>query len=401
MPNSSLWRRMKVLAPASTRPIRGVALFLLLLASYYSLNPFSGAHSPNPPSTSSDGASKSLFSWSAPEESLGTASKNKGTDVATQGGGPRVRQASMIYETDKFNTVYERSVDSHRKHGEQWGIPTDVLRHDILDGFFNKPAYLLGIIINEMAKPYGQRADWIVWFDADTILLNPSVPWTLFLPPSDFDGIHILGSRDYNGFNAGMLMVRVHEWSVKMLSEVIALRQFEPHVELPFFDQSAIQWVFERPGYVEHFLYQPHNWWNSFGLQGEPYPTPAFILHFAGVDCCGAKESKGTIMARWLDKLESTPGEYNVPLENTTLPSEVSDYWAALTKARKTLEKADAWSKENQYNGKDMQTARVELRQAIRDDADNSTKVNAGVEMMENIMSLERDQQSHDRDSAI
>ena len=230
------------------------------------------------------------------------------------------------------------------------------------------------------------------WFDADTILLNPAVPWTLFLPPSEFDDIHMLGTRDHNGFNAGMLMVRVHEWSVKMLSEVIALRQFQPWVELPFYDQSAIQWVFERPGYAEHFLYQPHNWWNSFGTQGNPYPATAFILHFAGVDCCGEGESRAMVMGRWLDRLDNAPDEYAIPLDNLTLPAAVSDYWAALVSARKTLEKADAWSAENKHNEKDTQIARRELRQAIMDDADDSGKVNAGIKRIEDIMSKPKDQ---------
>lgn len=83
--------------------------------------------------------------------------------LESQEGGPRVRQATMIYETDKFNAVYERSVDSHIRHGDQWGYPTHILRHDIVEaGFFNKPAYILGLIIAEMAKPYGKRAGWIV-----------------------------------------------------------------------------------------------------------------------------------------------------------------------------------------------------------------------------------------------
>ncbi len=70
----------------------------------------------------------------------------------------------MIYETEWFNAVYERSVDTHIKHGELWGVPTHILRHDIVEaGFFNKPAYILGLIIEEMAKPYGKRAEWIVY----------------------------------------------------------------------------------------------------------------------------------------------------------------------------------------------------------------------------------------------
>lgn len=70
----------------------------------------------------------------------------------------------MIYETERFNAIYERSIDTHIKHGEQWGVPTHILRHDIVEaGFFNKPAYILGLIIEEMAKPYGKRAGWIVY----------------------------------------------------------------------------------------------------------------------------------------------------------------------------------------------------------------------------------------------
>ena len=79
-------------------------------------------------------------------------------------GGPRLRQATMIYETERFNAIYERSVDTHIKHGEKWGVPTHILRHDVVEaGFFNKPAYLLGLMIEEMAKPYGKRAGWIVY----------------------------------------------------------------------------------------------------------------------------------------------------------------------------------------------------------------------------------------------
>lgn len=70
----------------------------------------------------------------------------------------------MIYETERFNAIYERSIDTHIKHGELWGVPTHILRHDVVEaGFFNKPAYILGLIIEEMAKSYGKRAGWIVY----------------------------------------------------------------------------------------------------------------------------------------------------------------------------------------------------------------------------------------------
>ena len=87
-----------------------------------------------------------------------TVSLNEGTNS-----GPRIRQATMIFDAGAFDSVYERAVDSHLKHGELWNIPTHVLRRDIVDrGYFNKPAFLLGLIITELTKPYDKRAEWIV-----------------------------------------------------------------------------------------------------------------------------------------------------------------------------------------------------------------------------------------------
>lgn len=83
-------------------------------------------------------------------------------------GGPRVVQATMVYESDHA-PHYERALDTHIKHGEKWGYPTHVLRHDLINAdyfngkaFFNKPAYLLSLILKELANPPGRRAEWIV-----------------------------------------------------------------------------------------------------------------------------------------------------------------------------------------------------------------------------------------------
>lgn len=146
----------RMLASASLRPVRAALLIATLLAGYYYLNPFSAHHSPP-------------VDWrTAPASAVSTPTDGQdhlsnSSLILSAEGGPRIRQATMIYDTDKFNAIYERTLDSHIKHARQWGYPTHVLRHDIVDaGFFNKPAFLLGLIIEEMAKPYGQRADWIV-----------------------------------------------------------------------------------------------------------------------------------------------------------------------------------------------------------------------------------------------
>ena len=223
---------------------------------------------------------------------------------------------------------------------------------------------------------------WNSWFDADTIILNPTVPWTVFFPPPDFDEIHILATQDQNGFNAGMVMFRVHEWTVQALSEALALRQLRPEVHIDFYDQGALKWVIEKKGYEEHVIYQPHSWWNSFGLEGKPYATDAFMLHFAGVDCCGQLESKGTVMERWLDILENTPEQYTEELEKTKFPKEVEDFWALARKAKKTIRKVD--------NAKDssseLQVARSELWGCYSRHADHATNLTMAIEKVESIM---------------
>ena len=87
------------------------------------------------------------------------------------GSGPRIRQATMLYEgnQDGLRGMYVRSVDTHLRHGARWGYPTHILGRDIVPvegkgGYFNKPAWLLNIIMTELAKPPDDpnRADWVV-----------------------------------------------------------------------------------------------------------------------------------------------------------------------------------------------------------------------------------------------
>ena len=168
-----------------------------------------------------------------------------------------------------------------------------------------------------------------------------------------------------------MAILRVNEWSVHVLSETIALGNLRPEIYIEHFDQGSFRAVFEREGNAEHVLYQPHNWWNSFGLAREPYETDAFTLHFAGVDCCGQPDSKETVMTRWLDIVEKKPQEYAVELEETKFPKQVEEYWAMLKKAKKMLKEIDI----EEDSPSEVQTARTQLWETYLRHADNATEV--------------------------
>ena len=85
----------------------------------------------------------------------------------TAEGAPRLAQVSMQYG-DNFDLMYERGLRTHIENGEKWGYPTHYLRHDIVgqgnvaEGVYDKLLYLLTIMVNEMTKPFGKRAEWIV-----------------------------------------------------------------------------------------------------------------------------------------------------------------------------------------------------------------------------------------------
>ena len=146
----------------SSKALRATVLILIFVFSYYFGNPFSNTSIGQPPLSTEK--QSSWIGWGmktgkAPQD----ITQTNITKHDSHEGGPKIRQATMIYSTDEHNNVYERAVASHIRHGDRWGQPTHVLRHDIVEaGFFNKPAYLLGLVIDEMAKPNDERADWIV-----------------------------------------------------------------------------------------------------------------------------------------------------------------------------------------------------------------------------------------------
>ncbi|KAL6713675.1 hypothetical protein ACLMJK_009140 [Lecanora helva] len=265
-------------------------------------------------------------------------------------GGPRIRQASMLFGTGEKgeDVTYERAIKTHLQHGERWGYTTHVLRHDIVgkDDFkvlvFGKLLYLQSLIVQEMARPFGKRAEWIVWFDVDTILLNQNIPWEAFLPPSDtFPDVHFLGNKDWNGYNCGVFFLRVNEWSVNFLTEASALPLLRPEVKLGVvgenYEQDAMVWVMNKEGYREHVVYQPRQWQNPF-FEGQnhelEYQKGDMMLHFAGL------AKKHSSMGKWVDELDQSPDDFNIPLANLTLRADIAHFWTRLNNAKVLLDKA-------------------------------------------------------------
>lgn len=177
------------------------------------------------------------------------------------------------------------------------------------------------------------------YVDIDTILLNPSIPWSTFLPPSSYPNqeIHFLGSHDWSSFNAGVFMIRVHPWSVRLLNAAIAIPVIRPDVDLHnCVDQNAIKWVLSTEGFKEHVIYQPSHWWNGIATPWEPMREVKdgdMLVHFAGAQ---KKNNKTELIGEWLDG-KAGPKKRDINIKDTGYQKEVKEFWESHTSAQKAL----------------------------------------------------------------
>ena len=59
--------------------------------------------------------------------------------------------------------VYERAIRSHESHNKAMGYTQFVLRERLVPGLWSKHAYIFSVIVQEMAKPEGQRLKWLMF----------------------------------------------------------------------------------------------------------------------------------------------------------------------------------------------------------------------------------------------
>lgn len=62
------------------------------------------------------------------------------------------------------NELYEAAIRSHDEHNELHGYGMSVLREKIVNGHWSKPAYLLSLLVQELAKDEEERAEWMMYF---------------------------------------------------------------------------------------------------------------------------------------------------------------------------------------------------------------------------------------------
>ncbi|EME84647.1 glycosyltransferase family 34 protein, partial [Pseudocercospora fijiensis CIRAD86] len=246
-----------------------------------------------------------------------------------------IGKVTMLYGPWAEDENNQLVLKSHRQHAEKHGYSLHVLDRQIMHGMWSKLSYILHLVLEEIGKPEETRMKWLFWFDLDIIVMNPCIPLEVFLPPEPaFEHINVIVTNDHNGLNTGAFYLRVSEWAVKYLIDIIALHTFKPEIKLKYSDQSAMEVMTLDKKYRNNTMYVPQRWFNAYRgprddheklIRGAQVPESTIKpgdlqLHFAG------KKVKHLIPTYLALAANNSMG-WEMPLSNTKLKSEVAVFW--------------------------------------------------------------------------
>ncbi|KAK6332923.1 hypothetical protein TWF696_002940 [Orbilia brochopaga] len=202
----------------------------------------------------------------------------------------------LYYENVTESTIaLESAIASHNAHNDRHHYRSYLLRKGILSGFYSKPAYMTTIILEELIKPPEERLEWLVWHDADLVLMNSEIPLEAFLPPPGFEHIHLIATNDLGGLNNGVFFIRINEWSVLLLTALTAYRTYHPGFSSVNEDQVVMDEIIQLDEWKGHVVHVPQRWFNSyhdFGKDADVPPSGIGQGGGAGVIRCSLSQNQ-------------------------------------------------------------------------------------------------------------
>lgn len=222
--------------------------------------------------------------------------------------------------------------------------------------------------------------------DADSIILNNDIPVEIFLPPSDMKDIHLVATQDQNGLNTGIMFLHVHPWTISFLTETLGYPLYLPKIDLGrSADQEGMRRVLNKTtggpngqGYADGVVYLPRPWINTYewdwayeGVKGD------LLVHFPGLE-----ERRWPHMAKWLDIVEITPHEWNLPLEETGYLNRTATYWSQVRSAKEIIRTVEMKVQSEESVPRDILEAVGALKKALREESDNLDVVQRRVQSL-------------------
>ncbi|KAF9876773.1 galactosyl transferase gma12 mnn10 family protein [Colletotrichum karsti] len=262
---------------------------------------------------------------------------------------PRI--ATVTAQFGKHQNHYARALRTHLVHTLIHDAELHVLCESIVDDFWNKPAFILSLLLEELEKPEDERLEWLFWVDRDTIILDNCRSPASFLPPpagwaasgsdsgyvnarkdNPHDDMHLIISNDWNGLNNGIFLLRVNRWSLDLFDSILAYRHYNPDVKLRFTEQSAMELLLQEEKFRHNVTLVPQHWINPYPgdfpeddgvkLDWEFFARPGdFLVHFAGY------EDRDKSMLPWLDIAEERTTGWAAGPTVRKLDYEIAEFW--------------------------------------------------------------------------
>ncbi|KAH3995383.1 hypothetical protein HBI52_167100 [Parastagonospora nodorum] len=263
----------------------------------------------------------------------------------------RWRIATVTAQFGQPKEHYQKAFRTHLLHALIHSTDVKVVCDPIVDDLWNKPAFILQILMQEMLKPEHERLEWIEWLDRDTLILDQCRPIASFLPSpaprrkhrENYQEqplkpeTHLLVTRDWNGLNNGIFLVRVNEWAVKLFAAILAFRHYKPDVDLRFGEQSAMDHVLGTEEFRNNTQYVPQHWFNGYereradvfevresvvGMKEHEVRRGDYLVHFAG------RRYRDMVMNEWADMVGRMGDIWMEKRVLRNVDAEIEKFWA-------------------------------------------------------------------------
>ena len=268
----------------------------------------------------------------------------------------RIATVTAHFDGAGGNEHYTKAFTTHLEYALVHGTEVHVLCNKMIDDLWNKPAFILNLLLREMIKPESKRLEWLVWVDRDTLILDQCRPVTSFLPSSTSHAplakwwrrsedpneppleVNLLATNDMNGLNNGVFLLRVSSWSISLFTAILAYRHYNPNVKLKFTEQSAMELVLKDDRFKNQVQFVPQHWFNTYsyggpkefverndskeeGMEDVHARRGDWLIHFAG------NPHKDKALNGWTEMLEGIEDVWEEGRVQRDVSGEVRQFW--------------------------------------------------------------------------
>jgi len=135
--------------------------------------------------------------------------------------------------------------------------------------------------------------------------------------------IHLIAAYDYNGrrdfccgINAGVLFIRVHEWSLNFFMRVMSYPYFNNEKSLTNHDQTSLNNILIEFNELDHYVVVPQQWFNNLHIE-----KGNFLYHIMS----GNNDFKNNLLYKFINDSKNDNKWYEKT--NKEMRKEILDYY--------------------------------------------------------------------------